>query len=120
MTDDFVIFAIKSHVCRNVNGDNTAGLYMFERGAQKAKIIVNVLKDIHKKNEIVGIEQIRVSIKNIIKEETSFAVCRHLQGTPIKIASIYCKPQVTFDQMAHNSMTAPDLERFLDWMPYSG
>ena len=120
MTDDFVIFAIESHVGRNINGDNTAGFEMFERGAQKAKIIVNVLNDVHQENEIVGFEQGRISIENIINKETPFAVCRHLQGTPIKIASVYREPQVAFDQLTDNPVTTPNLERFLDGMPYSG
>src|SRR5215831_15817008 len=120
MTDDFVIFAIESHVGRNINGDNTAGFEMFERGAQKTEIIIKVLNDIHKKNKVVGFEQCRISIKNVINKDTSFAACRHLQGTPIKIASVYREPQVTLDQLTDNPVTTPDLERFFDGMPYSG
>ena len=120
MTDDFVIFAIKSHVGRNINGNNTARLEMFERHAQKAKIIVKMLNDIHKKNKVVGFEQCRVSIKNVIKEETSFALCRHFQGMPVKVASIYRKRQVTLDQLTDNPVATPDLQRFLDGILYSG
>src|SRR5262245_28605080 len=120
MTDDFVIFAIESHVGRNINGDNTAGFEMFERGTQKPKIIVNMLDNIHKKNKVVGFEQCRISIKNVINEETSFAACRHLQGAPVKVASVHREPQVTLDQLTDNPVTTPDLERFLDGMPYSG
>src|SRR5947208_16802748 len=117
MTDDFIIFAVESHVGRNINGDNTARSEMFERGAQKAKIIVKVLKDIHKKNKVVGFEQCRIPIKNVINEETSLAVCRYLQGTPIKIASVYREPQVTLDQLTDNPVTTPDLERIVDGVP---
>ena len=46
MTEDFVIFAIENHVGRDINGDNTAGFEMFERGAQKTKIIVKVFNNI--------------------------------------------------------------------------
>jgi len=120
MTDDFIIFAVESHVGRNINGDNTARSEMFERGAQKTKIIVKVLKDIHEKNKVVGFEQCGISIKNVINEETSSAVCRRLQGTPIKIASVYRELQVTLDQLTDNPATTPNLERFLDGMPYSG
>src|SRR4030095_5330798 len=120
MTEDFVIFAIENHVGRNINGDNTAGFEMFERGAQKTKIIVKVFNNIHKKEKVVGSEQCRISIKNVINENTSFAVCRHLQSTPIKIASVYREPQVTLDQLTDNPVATPDLERFLDGTPYSG
>src|SRR3982750_4783369 len=120
MADDFVIFAIASHESRNVNGDNPAWFDVFERGAQKANIIINMLNNVHKENKVVGFKQCRVSIKNIVNEDTSFAVSRFLQGVLIKIASVYGEPEITLDQLANNPVTTSDIERFADGMSNPG
>src|SRR6266478_1647759 len=120
MTNHFVILAIASHVGGNIDDDNTAWFEVVDRSSQKTKIIVNVLNNIHEQHKIVGFEQCPISIKNVINKNTSFALCRHLQGTPVKIASVYREPQVSLEQLTNNSVATPDVECFLDGMPDSG
>src|SRR5436305_2233391 len=119
MTDHFVILAIESHMGWNIDDDNTAWFKVFDRGSRKAKIIVNVLNDVHKQHKIVGFEQRRISIKYVIKKNTSFSICRHFQGTPVKIAPVYREPKISLDQLTDNPMTTPDVECYLDGLPDS-
>src|SRR3954452_19457080 len=116
MTDHFVIPAIESHVGWNIDDDNTAWFKVFDGGSQKAKIIVNVLNDVHKQHKIVRFEQRRISIKNVIKKTTSFSISRHFQGTPVKIASVYREPKISLDQLTDNPKTTLEVECFLDGM----
>src|SRR6267378_436375 len=120
MTDHFVILAVEGHVGGNVNGDETTWFEVLDRGSQKAKIIVNVLNDVHKQHKIVGFEQCRISLQNVINEKTSFALCRQFQGALVKVASVYSEPQVSLEQLADNPVPTSDVECFLDGVPDSG